>query len=142
MEYYFSITRIAEKNHVNGMINHFDSIHVPEVRHYKTYSYPEFHKKVISLFKIPEKTPVNIKELMSAQQNPDESLFDNMDRVQENVANAFPKLAVRNGQELEITVFCQGIRDQELARMRAIQAKANVAPALRIAVSAKAFGKY
>ena len=50
------------------MINHFDTIHVPEVRPYKTYSYPEFGKKVILLFKIPDKTRVNIKELRSAEE--------------------------------------------------------------------------
>ena len=51
-----------------GMINHFDSIHFPEVQPCKTYSYPEFRKKVISLFKTPELAHVTIKELISAQQ--------------------------------------------------------------------------
>ena len=78
MEYYFSITGIAEKNHVKGMINHFDSIHVPEVRPCKIYSYREFRKKVILIFKIPDKTRVNIKELMSAQQKSEGSVFHYM----------------------------------------------------------------
>ena len=136
------MTGIPERKYVNGMINHFDTIHRPEVQLYKTYSYPEFRKKVISIFKFPDKTRINIKELMSAQQKPDESVLDYMARVQDNVAKAFPKLADRNRQDLAVSMFCQGLRDEEIARKTAIQAKGDVASALRIAASAKAFGKY
>ena len=38
-------------------------------------------------------------------------------------------------------MFCQGLREQEVARMTAIQGKGDVASALRIAASATAFGK-
>ena len=136
------MTGIPEKKYVKGMINHFDTTHRPQVQLYKTYSYPEFRKKVISIFKFPDKSRVNIKELMSAQQNPDESVLDNMDPVPENVAMAFTKLAERKRQDLAVSMFCQGLRNEEIARIRAIQAKVNVASALRIAASAKAFGKY
>ena len=83
MEYYFSIRRISEKKHVTGMINHFDTIHFPELQPCKTY-YPEFRKKVISLFKTADLTHVNIKELMSAQQKPEEAVLAYMSRVQES----------------------------------------------------------
>ena len=65
-----------------------------------------------------------------------------MGRVQENVVKAIPKLADGNRQVLAVSMFCQGIRDEELARMTAIHAKGDVASALRIAASAKAFCKY
>ena len=123
------------------MIKHFDSIHIPEVPPYETYSYPEF-RKVISLFKIPENTRVNIKELISAQQKRYESVLEYLDRVKDNVSKAIPKLADANRQDLAVSMFCQGLRDPEFARMRAIQPKGDVASALRIADSAKAFGKY
>ena len=50
MEYYISITGIPERKHVMGMLKHFVTIHFPKVQRYKTYSYLEFSKKVISLF--------------------------------------------------------------------------------------------
>ena len=43
---------------------------------------------------------------------------------------------------MAVSLFCQGLRDEELARITAIQAKGHVASALRIAASAKGFGKY
>ena len=79
---------------------------------------------------------------MSAQQNPEGSALEYMDRVEENVAKAIPKLTDRNRQELAGSMFCHGLRDEELARMTAIQSESRVASALRIAPSAKAFGKY
>ena len=75
MEYYFSITGITEKKHVLSLINNFDSIHFPAVQAYKTYSYHEF-RKIISNFKTPDLTQVNIKELMSAEQNPDDPILE------------------------------------------------------------------
>ena len=92
MEYYFSITRIPERKHVMGMINQFDSVHFPEVQHYKTCSYPEFRKKLFSIFKTPDLTDVNIKELMSAQQKPCEPVLAYLSPVQDNVAKSCPKL--------------------------------------------------
>ena len=77
MEYYFSITGVPERKLVMGMINHFDTVHFPEVQPYKTYSYPEF-RKIICNFKTPDLTHVNIKELMSAQQKQDESVLEYM----------------------------------------------------------------
>ena len=124
-----------------GMINPFDTIQFPEVQPEKTYSHQKFRKKVISLFKTPDLTHVNIKELMSAQQKPDESVLEYMGRVQDNVANAFPKLADANRQDMAVSMFCQGLLEQEVGRRRAIQAKGDVASALRIATSATAFGK-
>ena len=56
------------------MIKDFDTIHVQEISTLKTDSFPEIRKKVISIFKIPEKTRVHIKELMRAQQKPEESV--------------------------------------------------------------------
>ena len=76
---------------------------------------------------------------MGAQQKQDESVVDYMDRVQHNVAKAFAKLADANRQNLAVSMFCQGLRDQELARMTAVQAKGDVASALRIAASATAY---
>ena len=38
-------------------------------------------------------------------------------------------------------MFCQGLRDQDVARMTAINAKGEVATALHIAASATAYGK-
>ena len=124
-----------------GMINHFDTFQFPEVKPDKTYSYPEFRKKVISIFKTPHLTHVNINELMSPQQKPDESFLEYMGRVQDNVAKAFPKLADANRQDLAVSILFQGLRDKEVARKTANQAKGDVASALRIATSATAFGK-
>ena len=124
-----------------GMINHFDLVHFPEVQPYKTYNYPEFHKKIISIFKTPDLTHVNIKELMSAQQKQDDSVLDYMSRVKDNVEKAFPKLADANRKNLRVSMFCQGLGEQEVARMTAILAKGDVASALHIAASATAFAK-
>ena len=71
------------------MINHIDTIHFTEVRHYKTYSYRELRKQVMSLFKIPEKTHVLIKEMMLAQLKPSESVLLYIGQVQDNVTKAF-----------------------------------------------------
>ena len=120
MEYYFSLTGIPEKKHVKGMINHFDTFHFPEVRPEKTFSDPEFRKKVISLFKIPEKNRVTMRELMSPQQTSEESVWEYMGRVQDNVAKAFPKLAGANRQDLAVSIFCQGLRDEDVTSMTAI----------------------
>ena len=127
MEYYFSLTGVQERKHVIGMINNFDTAHFAEAQPYKTYNYPEFRKKIIRLFSTPDLTNVNIKELMSAQQKQDESVVDYMGRVQDNVAKAFPKLADANRQNLAVSMFCQGLRDQEVARMTAVQAEGDVA---------------
>ena len=88
MEYYFSIIGVPERKHLMGMINHFDIVRFPEVQPDKTYSYPEFRKKIIRIFKTPDLTHVNIKELMSAQQKLEESVLDYMSRVQDHVAKA------------------------------------------------------
>ena len=124
-----------------GMINHFDPAHFPEVQPYQTKSYPKFRKKIISLFRTPDLPRGNIKELMIPQQKADESVLEYMGRVQENVAKAFRKLAVANRQEQAFSMFCQGLPDEEVARMTALQAKVDLASALRIAASATAFGK-
>ena len=76
-----------------GLINHFDSIHIPEVQPYKTYSYPELRKKLIAIFTTPDLTTVNIKELRVEQQKPAEAILAKMSRVEDNVAKAFHKLA-------------------------------------------------
>ena len=82
-----------------GIINHFDSVHFHEVQPYKAYNYPEFRKTTIKIFKTTDLTHVNIKELMSAHQNPDESVLDYMGRVQDNGAKAFPSLTDANRHE-------------------------------------------
>ena len=78
---------------------------------------------------------------MSARQKEEESVLDYMGRVQDNVAKAFPKLADGNSQNLAVSIFSQGLRDQDVARMTALQAKGDVASALRIAASTTAYGK-
>ena len=78
---------------------------------------------------------------MSARQKDDESVLDYMGRVQDNVAKAFPKRTDANRQNLTVSMFCHGLRDQEVARMTAIKAKGDVASALRIAASATAYGR-
>ena len=141
MEYYFSITGVPERKHIMGMIKHIERRHFPEVQPYKSYNYPEFHKKIIRIFKTPDLTHVNIDELMSGQAHQDETLVYYMDRVQDNVAKAFPKLPDANRQNLSVVMFCQGGRDHDVARMTAIQATGDFASAPRIAASAMAFGK-
>ena len=89
-----------------GMINHFDTTHFAEVQPYKTYSYPEFRKKIIRIFQTPDLSHVNIKELMSAHQKQEESVVEYMGRVQDNVAKAFPKRADTNRQNLAVSMFC------------------------------------
>ena len=77
---------------------------------------------------------------MSARQKDEESVVDYMGRVQDNEAKAYPKLADANRQNLAVSMFCQGLRDQDVARMTAIQAKGEVATALHIVASATAYG--
>ena len=55
------------------------------------------------------------------------------------MAKAFPKLADANRQDLAVSMFCQGLRDQDVARMTAINAKCEAATALHIAASATAY---
>ena len=124
-----------------AMINHFVTMHFQEVKPYKTYNYPEFRKKIIRIFKTPDLSHVNIKELMSARQKDDESILDYRVRVQDNVAKAFAKLSDMNSQNLAMSMFCQGLCDQEVARMTAISSKGDVASTLRIAASATAYGR-
>ena len=140
MEYYFAIAEIPEKKHVFGLINIFDSTHFPEVQPYETYSYPEFRKKIVSLFKAPDLTNVNINELRTHNKSQMNSL-KYMGRVKDNVAKAFSKLSDTNRQDSTVSLFCQSIRHQGVGRMTAIQAKGNVASALRIAASATVFSK-
>ena len=78
---------------------------------------------------------------MGVQQKQDESVVDYMCRVQHNVAKPFPKLGDSNRQNLAVSMFCQGLRDQEVARMTAVQSTGEVASALRIAASATAYTK-
>ena len=103
-----------------GMIYHFDTTHFPEVQPYKTYSYPEFQKNVFSLFKTPDLSHVKIKELMSAQQKPDQSVLEYKGRVLDIVAKAFPKVTDANPQDLAISMFFQGLAHQDLGRITAI----------------------
>ena len=84
---------------------------------------------------------MTIKELMSARQKDDESVVDYMGRVQDNVTKAFQKLADANRQNLAVSMFCQGLRDQDVAWMTAIQARGEVATALHSAASATAYGR-
>ena len=140
MVYYFSISGVGERNHVMCRINHFETKHFPEGQPYKIFSCPEFWKKIISIFRTTDLIHVHIKELMSAQQKSDVSVFQYMGRVQDNGAKAFSKIADANRQELAVSMFCQGIRDQEFARMTAIQANGGGASAISIAASRTAFG--
>ena len=78
---------------------------------------------------------------MSAQQKQDESVLDYMGRVEDNVTKAFPKLADGNRQNLAVSMFYQGLGDQEVARMTGIQGKGDVQSALPIVASATAFSK-
>ena len=135
------ITGRPEKKSVKGKIKHLDQIHIPEVQSYKTYTNPEFRKNVIALFKPPDLSQVKIKELKSQQEKPDESVLEYMGRVQDNVAKAFPKLPNAKRQDLAVSMFGQGRPDVEFARMTGMQAKGDVASALRIGTSATAFGK-
>ena len=81
MVYYFPITGVPETKHVMGMINLCDTMHFQEVQPYKTYNYPEFRKKIIRIFKTPDLSHVNIKQLISARQKDEESILDYMGRV-------------------------------------------------------------
>ena len=123
------------------MINPFENVHFPEVLTDKTYSYPEFRKKILRLLKTPDLTHVNIKKLISSQQKQDEPVLEYMDRVQHNVAMAFIKFSDANRQNLTESMFCQGLPDQEFARMTAVQATGEVASALRISASPTAIVK-
>ena len=80
-------------------------------------------------------------ELMYAQQKQDKSVVDYMGLIKDNVAKEYPKLAHANGQNLAVSLFCQCLRDQEFARITALQATGEEESALRIAASATAFGK-
>ena len=141
MEYYFSITGVPERIHVMGMNKHFDTVHFPEVEPYKTYSYLEFRKEIILIFKTPDLTHVNIKDLMCAHQKKEETVLEYKGRVQDNVPKAVPKFAEANRQNLAVSMFCQGVSDDDVTRITALQAKSDVASALLIAPSATAFRK-
>lgn len=85
--------------------------------------------KIIRIFKTPDENNGNIKELMSTQQKQDESFVQYMSRDQHNVAKAFPKIAGANRQNFAVSMFCQALPGQEVARMTAVQAKGDVASA-------------
>ena len=123
-----------------GLIKHLDSIHFSEVPRYKTYSYPEFRKNDISFFETTDLPLQNIKELMAAQQKPDVAILKGMNRVQDP-EKTFPKFEDANQQDFAVSTFCQGVFDQDFARMTAIQANGDVSSSIRIATSAMAFGK-
>ena len=78
---------------------------------------------------------------MSAQKKPDESVLHYMGRLQDNVAKALRKPSDANRQDLAVSMFCQALGDQDVARMTAIQAKGDVSSALRIAASPTAYAK-
>ena len=61
---------------VMGMMNHFDTVHFHEVEPWKNNNCQEFLKKIINIIKTPHLTHVPIKERMSDQQNPDESVLE------------------------------------------------------------------
>ena len=64
-----------------------------------------------------------------------------MGRGQDKVGTAFAKHAYANSQNKAVSMFCQGVHDQEVARMTANQAQGDVASAPCIAASATAFRK-
>ena len=123
------------------MINHFDT-YIFQRSAVQSDSSPEFRKKVISLFKIPEKTQININELKSGKKKPEESVLYYMGRVEDTIAKGFPKLADGNLQHLSDSIFNHGLRDEELPRISAIHANGYVVPRIEIAASAMSIGKY
>ena len=97
--------------------------------------------KIIRIFKTADLTHVTIMELMYAQQKQDKSVVDYMGLIKDNVAKEFPKLADANRQNLAVSLFCQRLRDQDVARKTSIEPKLEVATALHIAASATAYGR-
>ena len=89
----------SKKEAPNGLDQSFRYNSFPRSADLKTYSYPEFRKKVISIFKKPRFDPCQHQGVDSAQQNPDESVLEYMGRVQDNVGKAFPKPADANRQD-------------------------------------------
>ena len=78
---------------------------------------------------------------MSAQQKPDGTVLGYIGRVKDPNAKAYPKLADSNRQQLAVSLFGQGERDQEFDMITANTAQDDGASALRFATSAAAFLK-
>ena len=139
MESWFTLTKLSHKHYVQALINNFDPRHYHEVHPMAKWRYYDFRKEVLKIFETADMTQAYIRELFEAKQQPDETVPDYMARVQEGVSHAFHKLDDHHKQEVAVTIFCQGLKDQDAAKMAAVQAKGKVCAALKIASAATTF---
>ena len=83
-----------------------------------------------------------MRELITVKQENDESLAEFMARIQNLADRAFHGQTDESKQQVSVNAFCNGLVDQDAARLVAVQAKGSVAGALNIAASVGAYSKH
>ena len=79
---------------------------------------------------------------MTVKQDTDESLAEYMAKIQNLADRAFHGQTEESKQQVSVNAFCNGLIDQDAARLVAVQAKGSVARALNIAASVGAYSKH
>ena len=83
-----------------------------------------------------------MRELITVKQENDESLAEFMAFIQNIADRAFNGQTDESKQQVSVNAFCNGLVDQDAARLVAVQAKGSVARALNIAASVGAYSKH
>ena len=117
-------------------------LHFKEIKSYRHLNYTLFRPKIISIFKEPDLRQAMMRELMTVQQESDESLAEFMAKIQNLADRAFHGQTEESKQQVAVNAFCNGLIDQDAARLVAVQAKGSVAGALNIAASVGAYSKH
>ena len=141
VESYFQLNHVPRTFWVKATIGFFHQQHFDELRHYRKLPYREFKKTIITLFKRPDLTHAKITELFQAQQGADESGEVFMDRLSAMAQLGFKHLPDDEKQGVLVTAFCKGLRDRDIARLVATQARGRVAGAIRVASAALSFNQ-
>ena len=91
METYFQFAGVPSDLWVREIIKQVHQCHFEELSVHALLPYPIFKQKMSKFFKAPDLTQSLMKECCEVQQEPDESLYDFMTRVQDLVEKAFRK---------------------------------------------------
>ena len=115
-----------------------DSQDFDQIRDQRHLPYREFKRKVIEIFKKPDITQYQIKELCSIQQYEDEGPDAFMTRMRAIAREAFRKLRDEEQQRMAGHAFCEGLKDRGVAALVATQARNSAARAVLMAAEATA----
>ena len=114
-------------------------MHFHEIRPLRHLPYPDFKRKVITLFKRPDLTQSKLNEFLQSAQERDEPVETFMERLKTLGQLPFRKMGDAERQVMMVSAFCNGLHDREVARLVATQSKNRVADAVRIAAAATTF---